>query len=159
MPYHLELTMSDVTASSSPIKFSWLIGTLAAFTIFAVIAGYSSRMTRDYPDYDEQRAEARKATLAQVQADENKVLYAPAGWIDQGKGIIHIPIDEAMAKEVETLKTENVEMCEVPIVAPAPAAPAPAPATNAAPVKPTATGTNAAPVAPKVPEKTQKPKK
>ena len=51
--------MSDETASQPRIKIAWLIGTLAAFALFAAIAGYSSRMTWDYPDYDQQRADAR----------------------------------------------------------------------------------------------------
>ena len=63
--------MSTETASSSPIKFTWLIGILAAFAIFAVIAGYSGHMTRTYPSYDQQRAADRYVTLKKLRAEEN----------------------------------------------------------------------------------------
>jgi hypothetical protein len=64
MPYHHELTMSQETATPPRIKITWLIGTLAAFAIFAIIGGYSSRMTWNYSDYDQQRADQRYQTLA-----------------------------------------------------------------------------------------------
>ena len=35
------------------VKISWIFWTLLAFTIFAAIAAYSSRMTNDYTDYDQ----------------------------------------------------------------------------------------------------------
>jgi len=40
--------MSDESFPKPPIKITWLIGTLAAFALFAAIAGYSSRMTWNY---------------------------------------------------------------------------------------------------------------
>jgi hypothetical protein len=141
--------MSDEFAPTQPqIKTSWLIGIAIAFVLFAAIGGYSARMTQDYSDYDQERAKQRYDTLAKLQADENKQLNPvdaqgkpTAMWIDQDKGIISIPIEEAMAKEVDDLKAK----------APAagneinpPAAPAPAPA-------PAAGSTNAAPAAPAAP--------
>lgn len=137
--------MSDETSSSSQIKFSWFIGVLAAFVIFALIAGYSAHMTQEYPSYDKDRAEARYATLKKLQEDANKTLTT-ADWIDQAKGTVRIPITEAMAEEVETLKGESAQVgCEIVVPAAAPATPS----TNAAPVKPGAPSagtTNAAPV-------------
>jgi hypothetical protein len=131
--------MSDELAPPSPIKFTWLVGILAAFSIFALIAYYSSVMTSNYPDYNQQRAADRVATLAKVRADEQALLEAPAGWVDQSKGVIHIPIEEAMVKEIDLLKNKPMAACEIPIVG-LPAAPAPpvvtAPATNAPPAKP-----------------------
>ena len=142
--------MSDETAPQPRIKIAWLIGTLAAFAFFAAIAGYSSRMTWDYPDYDQQRADARKVTLAKLQHDENALLdpvdaqgLPTAEWVDQAKGVIRIPIEEAMVREIDTLKAQPAAMGAV-ILAPAPAKAAPAtgaPAsTNAAPAKPSAPG-------------------
>jgi hypothetical protein len=144
--------MSDETASQPRIKITWLIGTLAAFAIFVVVGAYSSRMTWDYTDYDQQRAAQRYDTLKQVQHDE-QALISPvddkgnptAVWVDQAKGIIRIPIEEAMAKEVDTLKSQPAAIgAEIPAAAPVKAAPvagAPAStvgATNAAPAKPAA---------------------
>jgi hypothetical protein len=149
--------MSDETALQPRIKITWLIGTSAAFAIFVVIGAYSARMTRDYPDYDQERAAQRYATLAQVRHDE-QALISSVEWVDQSKGAIRIPIKEAMAREIDTLKSQPLTMgAEIPIaVPPAPAKPAPAAiplsagATNAAPAKAaasTATSTNAAPSA------------
>ena len=136
--------MSDEAAPQPPIKTAWLIGTLAAFALFAVIAAYSSRMTWDYADYDQQRADERKVTLATVQKAENALLSA-GGWVDQAKGAIRIPIEEAMAREIDTLKGKPAA---IGAVIPPPVPPAPA---KAAPAKPAAfaagvpASTNAAP--------------
>ena len=144
--------MPDETAPPPPIKITWLVGTLAAFALFVAIAGYSSRMTWDYPDFDQQRADARKATLAKSQQDENALLdpvdaqgLPTAEWVDQAKGVIRIPIEEAMVKEIDTLQTQPAAMgAAISAPAPAktaPAAGAPAPTAGA----PAATSTNAAP--------------
>jgi hypothetical protein len=137
--------MSDETVLQPRIKITWLIGTLAAFAIFVVIGAYSARMTRDYPDYDQERAAQRYVMLAQVRHDE-KALISSVAWVDQTKGIVRIPIEEAMAREIDTLKSQPVAMgAEIPAaVPPAPAKPAPAAllpsagTTNAAPTKPSA---------------------
>jgi hypothetical protein len=136
--------MSTELESPSSIKITWLIGVVAAFSIFAVIAWYSGHMTRAYPGYEQQRAAERYATLQKLQADENKALNPvddkgnpTAEWIDQSKGTVHIPIDEAMVKEVETLKAQTPQMgAALPVITPAPAPAAPAASTNAAPAKP-----------------------
>jgi hypothetical protein len=139
--------MSDETVLQPRIKITWLIGTLAAFAIFVVIGAYSARMTRDYPDYDQERAAQRYVMLAQVRHDE-KALISSVAWVDQTKGIVRIPIEEAMAREIDTLKSQPVAMgAEIPAaVPPAPAKPAPAaiPPTAGAP---SAGATNAAPSA------------
>jgi hypothetical protein len=130
--------MSDVTATSSPVKISWLIGVAAAFLIFAAIGIYSTRMTNDYEDYDQQQAQIRYAKLAKYRDETTKTLTS-AAWVDQDRGIIRIPIEEAMMKEVDVLKGATTMMGqEIPGAKPAaPKAPAPAvpaPSTNAAPV-------------------------
>jgi hypothetical protein len=145
--------MSDETASQPRIKITWLIGTLAAFALFVVIGAYSSRMTRDYPDYDQERAQERLATLATVRKAENALIDPAvdaqgkphAEWIDQAKGVVRIPIEEAMAREIDTLKAQPVQAGgEIAVTAPAPAATPPtAGATKAAPA---ASGAGPAPV-------------
>ena len=151
--------MPDEAASQPQIKIAWLIGTLAALALFAVIAAYSSRMSVDYPDYDQERAQVRYDTLNKLRHDEQALLspvdaqgHPTAEWIDQAKGTIRIPIEEAMAKAVDTLKSKPIAMGpEIPAPpAPAPAKAAPAAgATNAAPAKPSAPAAkaNASPTA------------
>ena len=161
--------MSEETAPPPQIKVSWLIWTLAAFAIFAAIGGYSARMTQTYTDYDQDRATARKANLAEVRAAEDKLIHPlddakkpTAEWVDQDKGVIRIPIEEAMALEVGTLKTQPAAIgCEIPGAVPAMPPPAPAPAsTNAAPVAPTPPPQPAAaPAKPKTPAKPAAPAK
>jgi hypothetical protein len=125
--------MSDETAPQSRIKITWLIGTLAAFVLFVVIGAYSSRMTWTYTDYDQDRAAQRYATLAKVRHDE-QALISTTEWVDQTKGIVRIPIEEAMAKEIDTLKAQSPQAgAEIAVAAPAPTTPA---STNAAPAKP-----------------------
>lgn len=136
--------MSSETETPSRIKSSWLAGILAAFAVFAVVGWYSGHMTRAYVGYDQQRATDRYATLQKVESDENAIINAPAGWVDQNKKTIHIPIEEAMAREVETLQSQPPRQgAALPVVAPAPA---PVPAK-------TETSTNAAPAAPAKPNK------
>jgi hypothetical protein len=132
------------------LKYRWLVGTALAFGIFLLVGVYSARMTWDYPSYDEGRGKQRLATLAQVQKDENALLYPTddkgnptATWADQDKGLIKISIDEAMTHEVDALKSVPIGEGQ-PIPG---AAPAPAPAANAAPAPPTSPATNAAPAA------------
>jgi len=137
--------MSEATAPQPRIKITWLIGIFAAFALFAVIGAYSARMTQTFSDYDQQRAQARYATLAQVRHDEQILIepvdkqgYPTAEWIDQDKGTVRIPIVEAMAKEIDTLKAATPKVgCVIPGTVP----PSPVPATamtNAAPAAPAA---------------------
>lgn len=147
--------MSEETAAPPQFKIAWLLGILAAFAIFAAIAGYSARMTDTYTSYDEERATVRKDTLVKVQKSENDLLYPvdkqghpTAVWADEAKGIIRIPIDQAMALELDSLQTKAPAAgneINPPAPAPAPAAAPAKPAPGAAPAAPAPT----APAAPK----------
>ena len=150
--------MSDVTTTHLRIKSSWFLGIFLAFLLFAGIAVYSARMTRDYSDDYEQRETVRYANLAKMREEATKTLTT-VDWIDQDKKIVRIPIDEAMTKELDDLKNKPAQIgaalpTAAPAPPPAPAAPAPA-AANAAPAapappaaKPKQPTTNSAPAAP-----------
>ena len=143
--------MSEAAAIRPQIKVSWFFGIFGAFLIFAAIAGYSSRMAQTAPDYDSQRAAARYATLQKLREDDQKTLTT-ADWVDKTKQIVRIPIQEAMAKELDTLRAKPVQMgAAIPGTTPAaniiPAAaknqapagaPKAAPSTNAPPATPPA---------------------
>jgi hypothetical protein len=142
--------MSEETAPLPQIKITWILGITVAFVIFAVIAAYSSRMTHDYTDFDQQRAQERAVTLKKLRDDSNATLTS-ADWVDQDKKIVRIPIDEAMAKELDTLKSQPAQVGrEIPVVAPAPAS------TNAAPLAAAPATTNAAPAVATPPAPTPK---
>jgi hypothetical protein len=142
--------MSDATPSpSTPAR--WFLGIFAALAVFAVVGIYSSRMAENTASYDDDQAKERYAKLAKLQADDTKTLTT-AGWVDQDKGVVRIPIDEAMTEEVGALQAKPVQMgIAIPGATapqantiPAPAAgPAPAAAKNGT----AAAGTNAAPAA------------
>ena len=133
--------MPDALAAQPPIKLRWFFGIVAVFLIFVVIAAYSSRMARDTAGYDSGRAAERYATLAKLRADDNKTLTT-VDWVDQAKGVIRIPIDEAMPETVTALTAKPVHAgATIPGAAPAantiPATAAnSAPSTNAAPANP-----------------------
>jgi hypothetical protein len=156
--------MSDEILPQPQIKISWLVGIAAAFLIFVLIGVYSSRMTRDYSDYDQDRADQRYITLAKLRQDEQKLLdpvdaqgKPTAEWVDQDKGTVRIPIEEAMTEQVAALKAKPAVMgAVIPGTTSPPAAAPPASAPMA-----TAGTTNAAPVAPKTPPtaSSNKPKK
>lgn len=130
--------MADPLTSPPPIKLRWIVGVLAGFMIFVVIAAYSSRMARDAGDYDQQRRTERLAILAKQRATDKQTLTT-ADWIDQDKGVIRIPIDEAMPQTVAALKAKPVQMgAAMPGAAPIGAPNAAPAATQAAPSKPSA---------------------
>ena len=128
--------MSDATPTSSKIKLSWLIGVLAAFGIFAVIAAYSSRMTHDYAGYDQQRAKERADIRAKVD-EEQAAQLNKLDWVDREEKVVTLPIEQAMTAEIDTLKKKPVKQgAAIPVAAPAPAATnAPAAAAPEAPKK------------------------
>lgn len=143
--------MQDDILPHQRIKPGWIVGTLAVFAIFLVIGAYCARMARDYPDFDHDRAQERYANLKKTQDAENALLTG-AAWVDQGKNIVRIPIDEAMAKEVDTLraKAPHSGVDINPPAAPAPANPAPAtPAKPGAKASAPAPATGAAKPTPK----------
>ncbi|HUB68201.1 MAG TPA: hypothetical protein VL981_12015 [Candidatus Methylacidiphilales bacterium] len=128
--------MSDII--SNPIKPSWYAWTVLGLFLFVIIGFYSVRMSNNYTSFEEKRTAARYETLRKLRADEQAILTT-AAWVDQSKQIVRIPIDEAMAEEIDILKAKPVAMgSEIPVINPAPTA-APAntpPATNAAPSTP-----------------------
>jgi hypothetical protein len=132
----------------TPLKLHWYVSVAAVLFIFVVVGIYSTRMAYDTnatDGYDQQQAAIRVAKLQKMQATDRKTLTT-ADWLDQTKGTIRIPIDEAMTQEVTVLQAKPVAMGSALTVV-APAAPAAATSTNAPPVAPTAPGTGAAPAA------------
>jgi len=118
----------------TPIKFRWYFSVAAALFIFVIVGVYSSRMASDTDatdSYDQQQAAIREAKLAKLQQTDHQTLTT-ADWIDQTKGTVRIPIDEAMPETVAALKTKTVAIGTA-IPAAAPAAPAPAPAATGTP--------------------------
>jgi hypothetical protein len=145
--------MSEALASPSPLKFRWFFALAGVFLIFVVIAAYSSRIAHNTTGYDYQRALDRKATLDKLRADDEKTLTT-ADWVDQAKGTVRIPIDEAMPETVNMLKAKPAQMgAPIPGATPTTPSTIPASAPNEAPAgsPQAATSTNAPPVQPPAP--------
>jgi hypothetical protein len=135
--------MSPSPETSLRYPIGWFLGALLVLILFAVIAYTSYNVASNTTTYDQEQAQKRYALLAKQRADDQKALTA-LGWVDQGKGIITIPVDEAMTRELDDLKAKPVQAGqEIPgAMPPAPATPAATPATNAPAAQPAA-ATNA----------------
>ena len=134
--------MSSVTDHSP--KLTWYLTVAAVLFIFVLVGAYSARMAHDTTGYDDAQAQIRLDTLHKMQATDRKTLTT-VDWIDQGKGVVRIPINEAVLEEVPVLAAKPLTrgtaipggatvMNTIPATNAAPAAATAAP--NAAPTPP-----------------------
>lgn len=70
------------------------LGFLIVSVIFAVLV-VGVKLLLVQPPVDAARADVRTKALAEIQATEEKALNN-AGWIDQQRGIVRLPIDTAL---------------------------------------------------------------
>ena len=101
---------------------AWLWAVML-FVFFGVIAAIAFGAMSRGSTYEEDRAKTRAEKLKAAEDEWNKTAMT-YGWIDQAKGVAHIPIHRAMALEVADLQAKK----------PAPAGPIATPAPVAAPV-------------------------
>jgi hypothetical protein len=73
---------------------AYLLGTLGSLLIVAALVWAMQRYTQPSP-LGEDRAAARKKALAELRAAEADEL-ASYGWVDQPKGVVRLPIAEAL---------------------------------------------------------------
>jgi hypothetical protein len=73
---------------------AYVVGVLGAFLILAALVWAMQRYTQP-PPLGEDRVAARKKALAELRAAEASELES-YGWLDQGKGVVRLPIAEAM---------------------------------------------------------------
>jgi hypothetical protein len=71
-----------------------LVGILGSFLIVAVLVWAMQHYTQP-PPLGEDRVALRKKALAELRAAEAGELES-YGWVDQGKGVVRLPIAEAM---------------------------------------------------------------
>lgn len=83
--------------NSQPARFltalAYFAGTVGTFLIVAALVWAMVHYTQPPPAED--RAAVRAKALAELRAAEAEALNNP-GWIDQGKGIVRLPIEQAM---------------------------------------------------------------
>jgi hypothetical protein len=85
--------MNDRPATGR-IAWAYTAGILGSFLIVAALAWAIHRYTQP-PPLGEDRATVRARALTELRAAETEALASPA-WIDQPKGIVRLPIEQAM---------------------------------------------------------------
>lgn len=85
--------MNSVTASERS-AWAYVLAALGAFLIVAALVWAMHRYTQP-PPLGENRAEVRAKALAELRAAEADALEH-AGWVDQPKGIVRLPIEQAI---------------------------------------------------------------
>ena len=76
------------------MALAYVIGILGSFLIVAALVWAMQRYTQPAALNAERAAERAKA-LGELRAAETEALQNP-GWMDQAKGIVRLPIEEAM---------------------------------------------------------------
>ncbi len=73
---------------------AWVAGIAGTFLIVAGLVWAMRHYTRPAP-LGEDRAAIRAKALAELQAENTAVLHT-VGWVDPAKGVVRLPIEEAM---------------------------------------------------------------
>jgi len=73
---------------------AYILGILGSFLIGAALV-WAMRHYTQPPPLGEDRAAVRAKALSELRAAEAEALTTPA-WIDQGKGLVRLPVEEAM---------------------------------------------------------------
>ena len=102
--------MSDSThtpsSSGSWVTVAAAIGGFAIFALIVLIA-YLPKQPAPIPAGDGVRTpEQRKSALAEMRAKE-KAASTTYGWVDQGSGIVRIPIDEAIKITIKEINAKK----------------------------------------------------
>ncbi|MGH9614286.1 MAG: hypothetical protein ACRD4P_14530 [Bryobacteraceae bacterium] len=85
--------MKSESQSSRPI-WPYVVAVLGAFLIVGALVRAMIHYTQPAP-LGEDRALVRAKALADIRGAEAEALEYP-GWVDQGKGVVRLPIEEAM---------------------------------------------------------------
>jgi hypothetical protein len=108
---------------SGLLTFVWA---LFFFFVFALLVVIWVRASGPRETVEDKRAATRKAKLADLQkADAEKL--ASAGWVDQAKGTVHIPIADAKRLLIAELKSKKPTVSQVKVEPPLPMPPPPDP--------------------------------
>jgi hypothetical protein len=104
---------------SSLLTFVWA---LFFFLLFAVVVMLWVRCSGPRQTVDDQRANARKTKLADLRKADAERLTT-AGWIDQAKGIVHLPIEDAKKLVLAELRGKKPVASQVKVEPPLPMPP------------------------------------
>ena len=107
------------------ISLSVIITCLVMILLFVGLAIFLVSQRENIPTVDEQTAEVRLKNLAELNAENQRIL-TQYHWIDKNKGVVGIPINRAMDLVVAQLQA-NRPHAAGPINPPASVSPAPSP--------------------------------
>jgi hypothetical protein len=105
------------------------LGFVVASLIFVVLV-VVLKLSVHVPAIDADASAARAKALAEIRAIENQSLNT-AGWVDQSRGIVRLPIDTAMQETIQAWR--NPAQARADLTARQENASKPAPATPAKP--------------------------
>ena len=111
------------------VSLSLIIAGLVMVLLFVGLATFLVAQRKNIPTVDEQTAEVRLKNLAELNAENQKIL-TQYHWVDKNKGVVGIPINRAMDLVVAQLQANKPHAAgpiNPPAVAPPAASPAPSP--------------------------------
>jgi hypothetical protein len=105
-----------------PSSFLTFVWALFFFFLFAALVMLWVRCSGPRQTVDDQRAAARKTKLADLsKADAERL--TTVGWIDQAKGIVHLPIEDAKKLVLAELRAKKPVASQVKVEPPLPMPP------------------------------------
>jgi hypothetical protein len=111
------------------VALTVIITGLIMILLFAGLAIFLVSQRQNIPTVDEQTAQVRLKNLADLNAENQKIL-TQYHWIDKNKGVVGIPINQAMDLIVAQLQA-NKPHAAGPVNPPVAAQPTPSPAPTA----------------------------
>jgi hypothetical protein len=132
-------------ASVGPV----FIGGIFVFLLFALLVKVWFAFSTPAENYEDKRAAARVAKRQALDRDNREKLTTYA-WVSKEKGVVQIPIDNAMKIVAAELKTKPVQASSVKVEIPYPAGLQQPPPGSAAPAPAMPAAASPAPSAPAV---------
>jgi hypothetical protein len=132
-------------ASVGPV----FIGGIFVFLLFALLVKVWFAFSTPAENYEDKRAAARVAKRQALDRDNREKLTTYA-WVSKEKGVVQIPIGDAMKIVAAELKTKPVQASSVKVEIPYPAGLQQAPPAPAAPAPAMPAAASPAPSAPAV---------
>jgi hypothetical protein len=111
-----------------------IITGLVVILLFAGLAFFLTAQGQSIPNVEQVREEARLKNLADLNADDQKVL-TQYHWVDKSKGVVGIPIDRAMdlvLTELQSNKPHSAGPVNPPVAPQPQASPATSPSSSPA---------------------------
>jgi hypothetical protein len=110
--------MSDATPSKAGFLFT-ITWSLIGISLFAFVVVYMVHLSGRTDAYEAKLALERIERLNKLQG-ENQDKLTTYGWVDEGKGVVRIPLERAIELQIDSLRDKPVKAAE-PIAGVAPA--------------------------------------